>query len=160
MQHEGQREDLIRTATALVQRVELAVDGFPDLLVIGFRRDGAASLFVGEDPVYQFNARGELRRAFQAGKLVTAESGRLVELTRQRADNRVDMLRQELTDLQQDQFLSQLRQTLDKLHRALQQNQYRVTGQVPADQDVVRQASQWIGQLPDTIPVAQAANVR
>ena len=119
MQHEGQREDLIRTATALVQRVELAVDGFPDLLVIGFRRDGAASLFLGEDPVYQFNARGELRRAFQAGKLVKAESGRLVELTRQRADKRVDMLRHELTDLQHDQFLSQLRQTLDKLYRYL-----------------------------------------
>ena len=160
MQHEGQREDLIRTATALVERVELAIDGFPDLLVIGFRRDGAASLFVGEDPVYQFNARGELRRAFQAGKLVKAESGRLVELTRQRADNRVDMLRQELTDLQQDQFLSQLRQTLDKLHRALQQNQYRVTGQVPADQDVVRQASQWIEGLADTIPIAEVANAR
>ena len=157
MQHEGQREDLIRMATALVQRVELAIDGFPDLLVIGFRRDGAASLFVGEDPVYQFNARGELRRAFQAGKLVTAESGRLVELTRQRADNRVDMRRQELTDLQQDQFLSQLRQTLDKLQRALQQNQYRVTGQVPADQDVVRQASQWIEGLADTIPIAEVA---
>jgi len=160
MQHEGQREDLIRTATALVQRVELAVDGFPDLLVIGFRRDGAASLFLGEDPVYQFNARGELRRAFQAGKLVKAESGRLVELTRQRADKRVDMLRHELTDLQHDQFLSQLRQTLDKLYRALQQNQYRVTGQVPADQDVARQASQWIGQLSDPIPVAQVANAR
>ena len=159
-QHEGQREDLIRTATALVQRVELAIDGFPDLLVIGFRRDGAASLFVGEDPVYQFNARGELRRAFQAGKPIKAESGRLVELTRQRADNRVDMLRQELTDLQQDQFLSQLRQTLDKLQRALQQNQYRVTGQVPADQDVVRQASQWIEGLADTIPIAEVANAR
>ena len=34
MQHEGQREDLIRTATALVQRVELAIDGFPDLLLL------------------------------------------------------------------------------------------------------------------------------
>lgn len=159
-QHEDQREDLIRTATALVQRVELAIDGFPDLLVIGFRRNGAASLFVGKDPVYQFNARGALRRAFQAGKPVKAEAGRLVELTRQRADNRVDMRRQELTDLQQDQFLSQLRQTLDKLQRALQQNQYRVTGQVPADHDVVRQASQWIEGLADTIPIAEVANVR
>ncbi|HIA18989.1 MAG TPA: hypothetical protein EYN03_08915 [Planctomycetes bacterium] len=81
-------------------------------------------------------------------------------MTRQRADNRVDMRRQELTDLQQDQFLSQLRQTLDKLQRALQQNQYRVTGQVPADHDVVRQASQWIEGLADTIPIAEVANVR
>ncbi|MFP6604279.1 MAG: hypothetical protein VB862_17225, partial [Pirellulaceae bacterium] len=63
-------------------------------------------------------------------------------------------------DLQQDQFLSQLRQTLDKLHRALQQNQYRVTGQVPADQDVLRQASQWIEGLAETIPIAEVANAR
>ena len=159
-EHEGQREDLIGTATALVQRVELAIDGFPDLLVVGFRSDGAASLFVGEDPVYQFNAKGELRRAFRAGKLVKAELGRLVELTRQRADNRVDMVSQELTDQQHQQFLSQLRQTLDRLQGALQQKQYRVTGQVPADQDVVQQAAQWIEQLPNLIPVAQVANAR
>ena len=159
-EHEGQREDLIGTATALVQRVELAIDGFPDLLVVGFRSDGAASLFVGEDPVYQFNAKGELRRAFRAGKLVKAELGRLVELTRQRADNRVDMVSQELTDQQHQQLLSQLRQTLDRLQGALQQKQYRVTGQVPADQDVVQQAAQWIEQLPNLIPVAQVANAR
>ena len=159
-EHEGQREDLIATATALVQRVELAIDGFPDLLVVGFRSDGAASLFVGEDPVYQFNARGELRRAFRAGKLVKAELGRLVELTRQRADNRVDMVSQELTDQQHQQFLSQLRQILDQLQGALQLKQFRVTGQVPADQDVVRQAAQWIEQLPGLIPVAQVANAR
>ena len=157
---EGQREDLIRTATALVQRVELAIDKFPDLLVIGFRSDGAVSLFVGEDPVYQFNTRGELRRAFRAGKRVKAASGRLVELTRGPADNRVDMISRELTDQQQQEFLSQLRQTLDQLQGALQQKEYRVTGQVPADQDVVRQAVQWIDQLPNLIPVAQVANAR
>lgn len=159
-QDEGQREDLIRTATALVQRVELAIEGFPDLLVVGFRSDGAASLFVGEDPVYQFNAAGELRRAFRVGKLVKAESGRLVEMTRQRSENRVDMVSRELTDEQHQQFLRQLRTTLDQLLAALQENQYRVTGQVPADQDVVRQVTQWIKQLPSLIPVAQVANAR
>ena len=35
-QHEGQGEDLIRTATAFVQRIELAIDGFSELLVVGF----------------------------------------------------------------------------------------------------------------------------
>ena len=157
---EGQREDLIRTATALVQRVELAIDRFPDLLVVGFRSDGAASLFVGEDPVYQFNAAGELRRAFRAGKLVKAALGKLVELTRGSADNRVDMISRELTDQQHQQFLSELRQTLDQLQEALRQQEYRVTGQVPADQDVVGKVAQWIDQLPSLIPVAQVANAR
>ena len=157
-QHEGQAEDLIRTATALVQRVELAIDGFPDLLVVGFRSNGAASFFIGEDPVYQFNAAGELRRAFQAGKLVKAVSRRLVELTRKRGDNRVDMVSRELTEEQQQQLLSQLWKTLDQLRQALLEKQYRVTRQVPADQDIVGEATRWIEQLPDLVPVAQVAN--
>ena len=155
---EDQREDLIRTATALVQRVEFAIDRFSDLLVIGFRSDGAASIFVGEDPVYQFNAARELRRAFRAGKLIKAASGKLVELTRGEAGHRVDMISRELTAQQHQQFLSELRKTLDQLQEALRQQEYRVTRQVPADQDVVRQTALWIDQLPSVIPVAQVAN--
>ena len=35
-EYEHEREDLIATATALVQRVELSIEGFTDFLVIGF----------------------------------------------------------------------------------------------------------------------------
>jgi len=157
-QQGGQGEDLIRTATALVQRIELAVDGFPGLLVIGFRSDGAASFFIGEDPVYQFNSAGELRRAFRAGKLVKAASRRLVELTRKQSDNRVDMVSRELSEEQHQQFLRELRETLSQLQQALLGNCYCVTRQVPEDQDIVSLATQWIEQLPDSIPVADVPN--
>ena len=159
-QHEGQGEDLIRTATAFVQRIELAIDGFSELLVVGFRSDGAASFFIGEDPVYQFNAAGELRRAFRVGKLLKAESRKLVELTRKRADNRVDMVSCELSEAEQQQFLSQIWKTLRELQQALLGQRYRVTRQVPDEQDIVGQVIQWIDQLPDSIPVANVANAR
>src|SRR5688572_18570527 len=61
---EQDREDILREATALVERVELLIPEFPEPIVAGFRRDGSASFFFGADPVLQFNAQGKLRRAF------------------------------------------------------------------------------------------------
>ena len=62
---EADREDLMREATALVQRAEFSAGGKP--VFVGFRTNGAASVFFDSDPVYQFNSNGELRRAFVAG---------------------------------------------------------------------------------------------
>ena len=45
-EQEPAREDLIRTATALTERVELQVEWFDELLVIGFRRS-SGSIYVG-----------------------------------------------------------------------------------------------------------------
>ena len=41
-------------ATALVERVELKLPDADDRVVVGFRRNGCASVFFGPDPVYQF----------------------------------------------------------------------------------------------------------
>ena len=70
---ESDREDLLREATALVERAELTIEGFDEPIVVGFRRDGSASFFFGADPVYQFNTAFELRRAFVVGLLYKAE---------------------------------------------------------------------------------------
>src|SRR5215216_4505512 len=93
MAREGSsREDLLREATALVERIELlprttdrsmvASDLVGEHIIAGFRRDGALSIFFGEDPVYQFNAAGALRRAYCDGKLLKAARGRLAALQR------------------------------------------------------------------------------
>lgn len=156
---EHEREDLIATATALVERVELVVSGFADSLVIGFRSNGAGSIFVGEDPVYQFNVQGELRRGFRAGKLIKAEAGRLVALRRQQEENRADLVRHELSEEQAADFLSELQQNLDRLKTALREKQYRLCRQVPEDRDVVAQSCRWLQGLADPIPIAQVANV-
>src|ERR1700704_5517811 len=97
---ESSREELLREATALVERVELIPnvaisDGH---IVAGFRRNGALSVFFGEDPVYQFNAAGELRRAYTNGKLLKADRGRLAALQRVRTQNEVQLVRHELDE--------------------------------------------------------------
>ena len=38
---ESDREDLLREATALVERAELTIEGFDEPIVVGFRRDGS-----------------------------------------------------------------------------------------------------------------------
>src|SRR5215216_5583786 len=125
---ESSREDLLREATALVERIEL-VPRTADLLtaasepagrriIAGFRRDGALSVFFGEDPVYQFNAAGELRRAYRDGKLLKAIHGRLAALVRVRTEHEVQLVRHDLPPEEEATFLSQMEQQLRDLSRA------------------------------------------
>ncbi len=76
---EQDREDLLREATALVERVELAPtdNEAGEHIVIGFRAGGAASVYFGGDTAYHFNSDGELRRAYADGLLYKADIGRL-----------------------------------------------------------------------------------
>src|SRR5437867_13443850 len=88
---ESDREDLLREATALVERIELRLSQQPDSIVAGFRRDGSASFFFGQSPVYQFNSRCELRRAYVGGLLYKVDNGKLVEMRRERTANAVEL---------------------------------------------------------------------
>src|SRR5512134_1308657 len=103
---ESEREDLLREATALVERAELQLPSFAEPIVVGFRSGGAASFFFGSDPVYQFNSTGQLRRAFVAGKLLKAERGRLVALARERTAEEVALVRTGLDPAEQAELLS------------------------------------------------------
>ncbi len=51
----------LREATAPRAANRVSVPHEAESIVFGFRRDGAPSIFFGADPVYQFNAAGELR---------------------------------------------------------------------------------------------------
>src|SRR5213595_680144 len=113
--HESDREDLLREATALVERIELQIAGFDQPIVCGFRRDGSASFFFGPDPVYQFNTDCQIRRAFVGGKILKAEAGRLVALSRVRAASEVSLLRHELTENEILLFINDLRSNLQRL---------------------------------------------
>src|SRR3954462_9073696 len=103
---ESSREDLLREATALVERIELIPNGSTSdgHIVAGFRLNGALSLFFGEEPVFQFNACGELRRAYSDGKLLKADRGRLAALGRVRTQNEVQLVRHELNEAEIVQF--------------------------------------------------------
>ena len=149
--HESDREDLLREATALVERIELVPSSSTSKaaetpIVAGFRADGALSVFFGEDPVYQFNAAGELRRAYCDGLLLMAVRGRLVSLQRLRSANEVQLVRHELTDAEQNDFLAAMRLRLRGLSALVGTRSFAVTGQFPPDADVLGCVRTWLAE--------------
>jgi hypothetical protein len=133
--HSQDREDLLRDATALVDRVQIEVmlEGHSTELFAGFRAQGAASLYFDQDPVYHFNGRGELRRAFIAGELLKAEAGNLIAWTRQPSAQAVNLLRRRLAPEMQQQLLLALAQRMTELGQRLAAGEYDLQGQVAAD---------------------------
>jgi hypothetical protein len=157
---ESDREDLLREATALVERAELKVAGFEEPVVVGFRRDGSASFFFGAERVYQFNTARELRRAYIGGLLYKAERGRLVSLARERTEAAIVLNRIDVSDNEAAEIVASLCRQLLALHGALAARQFEVIGQVPVDVDVVRRIIEWLATMPERINIARAPNVR
>lgn len=151
---ESDREDLLREATALVERVELlpsstavdSTDTLPsgDPIVAGFRANGSLSLFFGADPVYHFNASGELRRAYVGGVLVKAAKGQLASLERVRTESEVQLVRHPLSAEDQARFLEAMSQQLRGLAALLERDDFELVGQVPAEADVVGRVRSWL----------------
>jgi hypothetical protein len=158
---ESDREDLLREATALVERIELAPPNASeaDHIVAGFRREGALSVYFGADPAYHFNPAGELRRAYVDGLLYKAQDGRLVSLERLRTDEEVQLLSRQLSGDQQRSILDAMTHQLSELARQIEASELRVVGQVPEDADVLGRVARWL-QSHDQITVAALPNVR
>jgi hypothetical protein len=158
---ESEREDLLREATALVERIELSDRHVPGSkpVTAGFRAEGALSIFFGADPAYQFNTRGELRRAYCHDLLYKAERGRLVSLRRDRRAGEVQLVRHELNDAQQDAFLRRMEGLLEELADGLTAGHYATVGQVPTDADVLTRLREWL-QGRETAAIAATPHVR
>jgi len=160
---ESRREDLLREATAFVERIELVPSSSTSKaaetpIVAGFRADGALSVFFGEDPVYQFNAAGELRRAYCDGLLLKAVRGRLVSLQRVRSANEVQLVRHELTDAEQNDFLAAMKNRLHELAEMLAVGDCEIGRQSPPDADVLGRVQTWLATH-DSWPIAVRPNV-
>jgi hypothetical protein len=154
---ESDREDLLREATALAERIELALGG--ERVTAGFRSDGAASIFFNGDCVYQFNASGELRRAHCDGLLFKAVDSRLVSLRRARQPGEVQLLRHELSDAEQRAFLTRMTNRLGELSLELERANYAVVGQVPADASVLVRLREWLADF-DGFKIARSPHVQ
>ena len=129
-----------REATALVERIELRITSpvaaprdREDHVVAGFRANGAASFFFGDDPVYQFNSVGQLRRGYCGGLLFKATRGQLVLLQRVRRLNETQLLSRHLTDSEQLSFTGEMQTRLREFGRRLQNSCFEVIGEVPAE---------------------------
>jgi hypothetical protein len=139
------REDLLREATALVERIEFVPrTGNTQHIVAGFRRDGALSVFFGDDPVYQFNANSELRRAYIDGKLLKATHGHLAALQRVQTQAEVQLIRHQLSRDEEVQVLSQMDELLRRLSRLIDTSLFEIVGQVPPDADVLSRLKTWL----------------
>ena len=155
---EHAREDLLKEATALVERAEFASPGGP--IVVGFRRDGSASIYFDDDPVYHFTSTGQLRRAYHQGRLYKAERGRLVSLDRRRVPGAVQLLRHELSDDETSEFLGELTERLRGLRSALGESSLRLVGQAPQSSDVSCRIGQWLDRLMLPPPIADSPRAK
>ncbi len=156
---EQDREDILREATALVERVELWAPNQLDPTVAGFRRDGSASFFFGVEPVLQFNVNGELRRAYDDGRLLKAVHGRLIAMQRVRNEQEVSLISQELTAEETGAFCERMLQLLATLRDALRRGTARIGRQVPPEAGVVEHVQSWLETLGDHLTIADRPNV-
>lgn len=156
---ESEREDLLREATALVERVELMVPGYEEPVVCGFRRDGSVSVFFGGEPVYQFNTASQLRRAFVAGRIHKAEQGRIVAFSRERSAKQVSLVREELSGDESAALLATMQGLLSRLREVLKLGSCVIQGEVPGGADVAGRIRRWLEALPTCIEIAVRPNV-
>ncbi len=152
--NEQDREDLLREATALVERIEFELPGSDETIVVGFRRDGSASFFLGVDPVFQFNSGHQLRRAYVDGKLLKAERGGLVALERRRTASQVELLRTELDEAACAVVLENAQSRLRAIAGHLRDGTCRAVGQVPESADVTGRLQRWLADCPQPLQVA------
>jgi hypothetical protein len=159
--NEQHREDLLREATALVERVEIASAGkdAKPHIVAGFRADGSFSVYFGDDPVYQFNATGKLRRAFCNGHLVKAVAGRLAALERIRRVRETELRRHDLSPAEETEFLRRLADAMAQFESQLASGGFRLVGEVPPDADVIKRIRQWLKARRDW-PIAESPRLR
>ncbi|HEX5470801.1 MAG TPA: hypothetical protein VFW73_02890 [Lacipirellulaceae bacterium] len=151
---ESSRENFLHEATALVERIELAPHSFSSqtagsdaivrCIVAGFRTDGAFSIFFEDDPVYQFTAAGDLRRAYCNGMLLKAVRGRLVSLQRVRTPREVQLVRHELSAAEEADCVARMTALLHELTMAIDANHFEVIGQVPANGNVLSRLRRWL----------------
>ncbi len=127
-------------------------------IVAGFRRDGAVSIFFGEDPVYQFNAAGELRRAYRKGQLFKAMQGRLTAMRRVRTEREVQLVRHDLSREEEAEFLCQMNGWLQEFARCIETDQFTIVGQVTESVDLLSRVKAALDAL-HNCPIAKQPNV-
>ena len=155
---EQPKEDLLREATALVERAQWQVEGFPDMVTAGFRINGAASFFFSEDPVYQFNEAGEFRRGYWEGTLMKATAGNLARLTRVRVPGEVQLQRYDLSQSETAVYVQQLDDYLQRLHERLASGEFVLLGAHPTDASVTERVLAWLKARPQPTPIAGRPN--
>lgn len=157
---ENAREDLLAEATALVERAEFVIPIDADPVVVGFRKNGAASLYFGQDEAYHFDSAGRLRRAYLEGRLYKADGGRLASLSRNRLAGETQLTRHDLTDAETADFLGRLQRRLVALQAAVAAGTIRWLREVPDGDATKSKIVDWLAGVPQHVEIAWSARVR
>lgn len=154
--HEQYREDLLAEATALVERAEFRIAGEPEPVIVGFRRNGAASVYFGQDVAYHFNTGNQLRRAFIDGRLIKADAGRLASLARMRTSDETQLVRHDLDQAESTALLAEMSKRMAQLHDHLVSGQAALLREVSEIGGVTGRIVNWLRHLPNPIEVAHS----
>jgi hypothetical protein len=156
---ETDREDLLRDATAFVERIEFDLSRgtqvLPPRIFVGFRRDGGASIYFGSDPVFHLNSSGELRRAYVDNRLLKAERGQLVTMQSVRSAGEVQLQSRALRGDEAIELLQQFARRHQELLEHLSAGRMRIVGQVPLDGNVCGRVVEWLSGM-GTVSIAQS----
>jgi hypothetical protein len=149
-----EREDLLRDARALVPRLQLHFQrscGTEQTVFAGFRGE-ALSIYIGDDPVFHFDAQGRLRRAFVDDRLIKAARGRLVAMQRVRTEREVVLQSTALDEAAESRLLETLATTLSELRAALAAGAFVVDGEVPPAANALARLAEWLERHPRPTP--------
>lgn len=156
--NEQDREDLMREATGLSPRAEITASWLTEPLVFGFRKSGGLSLYFGADPVYQFNSDGQLRRAYVDGKLLKADQGKLVSITRDRNTQHVTLWSSELSTIETLQFLEKVQARCEPLMHSLAAGEITLLTESPTESNALNRLQAFLAKLTLPPPVASRAH--
>ncbi len=129
-------------ATALMTRAEFGRGGDAGqqtawrIVTVGFKKDGACSVYFEQDPFYQFDADGLLRRSFEDGMLFRTQSTTLAQLHRVRSDEQTTLSRIDLAEVPLDDFRERMRVHLKELQKGFADETLTMLRCVSDDNDV------------------------
>lgn len=151
---EQERDDIFREIQALSPRLQLQIAGQSQVVTAGQRTaTGGWSIFFDQDPVYHFDDRGRLRRAFSNGHLFRTQGKTLARLTRERNAREVNLHRHDLEPAELDAFLAEMQSRLDALRGSLQAGDATVLREEPLEMSTITQLAEAL----DTIAGAALA---
>lgn len=159
------KEDILREATALVNRIEIKFSQkavSKESVFVGFRRDGAVSFFFGAEPVYQFNTRHEFRRGYCKGAMLKADNGKICNLTRVREGDQLVLLSRDYSDEQTAEFLEEMKHALLVLYKEIRGGQWSILGAVVeagTAEELLNRVADWLETHTSELQIADTPNV-
>jgi hypothetical protein len=152
------REDLLRDATALLPRILLQAKilGQPCEVFAGFRQPESLAIYFDDDPVYQFNSQGELRRAFVSGQIIKADKGQLVAWERSETLDQTAMLSRRLNIESTHELVNAMLARFAELKASISNGNTNIVGQAPPDGDALAKLQKWLERI-EAVVIAQTA---